>query len=44
MNKNIIAWLELNEWIDENINYLTTEEYENKVKELKELYEIIMNE
>ena len=44
MSKNIIAWLELNEWIDENINYLTTEEYENKVKELKELYEIIMNE
>ena len=44
MSKNIIAWLELNEWIDENINYLTTKEYENKVKELKELYEIIMNE
>ena len=44
MSKNIIAFLELDAWINDNIEYLTTEEYENKVKELKELYDIIMSE
>lgn len=44
MSKNIIDWLDLDAWINDNINYLTTEEYEEKVRELKELYDIIMND
>ena len=44
MTENIIKWLELDAYINDNIEYMTNEEYQEYVKELYRLYELIMEE
>ena len=44
MSQSIINFLELDNYINENKKYMSNKEYEKKVKELYELYEIAMNE
>lgn len=44
MTDNIIKWLELDAYINDNIEYMTNEEYQEHVKELYKLYELIMED
>ena len=44
MSNNMIKWLELDAYINDNIKYMTNEEYQEYVKELYKLYDIIMSE
>ena len=44
MTDNMIKWLELDAYINDNIKYMTNEEYQEYVKELYELYELVMEE
>ena len=44
MTNNMIKWLELDAYINDNIKYMTNEEYQEYVKELCELYKLVMEE
>ena len=44
MTENIIKWLELDAYINDNIKYMTNEEYQEYVKELYRLYELFKEE
>ena len=44
MTDNMIKWLELDAYINDNIKYMTNEEYQEYVKELYELYKLVMEE
>lgn len=44
MTNNMIKWLELDEYINDNRKSMTNEEYQEYVKELYRLYELVMEE
>ena len=44
MTNNMIKWLELDAYINDNIKFMTNEEYQELVKELYRLYELVMEE
>ena len=44
MTDNMIKWLELDAYINDNIKYMTNEEYQENIKELYRLYELVMEE
>ena len=44
MTDNMIKWLELDAYINDNIKCMTNEEYQEYVKELYILYELVMEE
>ena len=44
MTNNMIKWLELDAYINDNIKYMTNEEYQENIKELYRLYELVMEE
>lgn len=44
MSNNIIKFLELDAYINDNIKYMTNEEYQEYVKELYKLYKLVMEE
>ncbi len=44
MTNNMIKWLELDAYINDNIKYMTNEEYQELVKELYRLYKLVMEE
>lgn len=43
MSNNLIQWLELNQYIDDNIEVLSIEEKEKLIHELEILTQIIIN-
>ena len=44
MNNILIQWLELNNYIDENIDILSIKEKENLINELEKLTQEIINQ
>ena len=44
MNSILIQWLELNNYIDENIDILSIKEKENLINELEKLTQEIINQ
>ena len=44
MTNNMIKFLELDAYINDNIKYMTNEEYQEYVKELYRLYELFKEE
>ena len=44
MTDNMIKWLELDAYINDNIKFMTNEEYQENIKELYRLYELVMEE